>query len=113
MENNLVKTVTKDNFKKLVLESKEPVIVDFYAIWCGPCQYMEPTLEDAAEDFEGKINFFKVNIDESRDLAIEQNITSIPTLMFVKDGKVLLRHVGTLSLEEIEEKINTILLGTN
>ena len=113
MENNLVKTVTKDNFKKLVLESKEPVIVDFYAIWCGPCQYMEPTLEDAAEDFEGKINFFKVNIDESRDLAIEQNITSIPTLMFVKDGKVLLRHVGTLSLEEIEEKINTILLGIN
>ena len=113
MENNLVKNVTKENFKKLVLESKEPVIVDFYAIWCGPCQYMEPTLEDAAEDFEGKVNFFKVNIDESRDLAIEQNITSIPTLMFVKDGKVLLRHVGTLSLEEIEEKINTILLGAN
>ncbi len=113
MENNLVKTVTKENFKKLVLESKEPVIVDFYAIWCGPCQYMEPTLEDAAEDFEGKVNFFKVNIDESRELAIEQNITSIPTLMFIKEGKVLLRHVGTLSLEEIEEKINTILLGTN
>jgi thioredoxin 1 len=110
MENNLVKNVTKDNFKKLVLESKEPVVVDFYAIWCGPCQYMEPTLEDAAEDFEGKVNFFKVNIDESRDLAIEQNITSIPTLMFIKDGKVLLRHVGTLSLEEIEDKINTILL---
>ena len=113
MENNLVKTVTKENFKKLVLESKEPVIVDFYAIWCGPCQYMEPTLEDAAEDFEGKVNFYKVNIDESRELAIEQNITSIPTLMFIKDGKILLRHVGTLSLEEIEEKINTILLGAN
>jgi thioredoxin 1 len=111
MENNLVKTVTKDNFKKLVLESKEPAIVDFYAIWCGPCQYMEPTLEDAAEDFEGKVNFYKVNIDESRDLAIEQNITSIPTLMFIKDSKILLRHVGTLSLEEIEDKINSILLS--
>ena len=110
MENNLVKNVTKENFKKLVLESKEPVVVDFYAIWCGPCQYMEPTLEDAAEDFEGKVNFFKVNIDESRDLAIEQNITSIPTLLFVKDAKIVLRHVGTLSLEEIEDKINSLLL---
>ena len=112
MENNLVSLVTKENFKKLVLESKNPVVVDFYAIWCGPCQYMEPTLEDAAEDFEGKVHFYKVNIDESRDLAIEQNITSIPTLLFIKEGKVLLRHVGTLSLEEIEDKINSLLLGS-
>lgn len=105
----MIKHLENDEFQKLVLESKQPVVVDFYATWCGPCQYMEPVIEEIAQEMEGKVNVYKVNIDEARDLAIDQGIVSVPTFIFVKDGKVVSKNVGTLSKQDFLAKINSIL----
>jgi len=98
-----------EEFQKLVIESVRPVVVDFYAVWCGPCQYMEPVFVEASDDFAGKVDFYKVNIDDARDLAIDHGIVSVPTLMFVKDGKVINKHVGAVSKSDLVEILNSIL----
>jgi thioredoxin 1 len=105
----MIKHIIKDEFKKLALESKKLVIVDFYASWCGPCLYMEPVLEEVAAENIDNVDFFKVNIDEERDLAIDQSIVSIPTLIFIKNGLIIFKHTGTISKEDLLSKINTIL----
>lgn len=78
------------NFKKEVLEASEPVLVDFWAEWCGPCRAMEPTLESLARDFK----VAKVNVDANQKLAARYNVSSIPALFLFKDGKVVGQHLG-------------------
>ena len=78
------------NWKREVLESSEPVLVDFWAAWCGPCRAMNPTLEALARDFK----VCKVNVDTNKELAAHYGISSIPALMIFKDGKIAARHVG-------------------
>lgn len=92
--------ITTDNFEKEVLNSKEPVLVDFWAVWCGPCQMQGPVIEQAAEKFPG-IKVGKLNVDEQGDLAQKYGVMSIPTLILFKGGQVAQKVVGFHSLEEI------------
>lgn len=80
------------NWKKEVLESSEPVLVDFWATWCGPCRMLTPTIEALARDFK----VCKVNVDKNQQLAAHYNISSIPVLLIFKDGKIVARHVGVM-----------------
>ena len=92
--------ITVDNFEKEVLKSKKPVLVDFWAVWCGPCQMQGPVVEQAAERFP-EITVGKVNVDEQGELAQKYGVMSIPTLIVFKDGQAAQKAVGFHSLEEI------------
>lgn len=86
--------LTEENFQKEVLESDVPVVVDFWAVWCGPCKMLSPTLDQVASEFEGKAKVGKVNVDENQQLAAQYGIMSIPTVMIFKDGKVVEQFIG-------------------
>ena len=93
-------TITKDNFKQEVLESREPVLLDFWADWCGPCRMVAPVLEEIAGE-RTDIRVGKVNVDEQPELASEFGIMSIPTLVVMREGKAAAKSVGALPKEEI------------
>ena len=93
--------LTKDNFKQEVLESRIPVLVDFWAVWCGPCRMLAPTVEELAKEYEGKVKVGKVNVDDEGELAMQFRISSIPTLMLFKNGKVAETMIGVRPKEQI------------
>ena len=95
-------TITNDNFEAEVLESKSPVLIDFWATWCGPCRMQSPVLDEIAAESDG-VKIGKVNVDEEQILALKFGITSIPTLMLFKDGKEANKLVGLRSGEELKE----------
>ena len=86
--------LTKENFEAEVLNSNIPVLVDFWASWCGPCMMLSPVIAELAEEFEGKVKVGKVNVDEQNELAMEYRVASIPTLLLFKDGKLDKTSVG-------------------
>lgn len=90
-----------ENFEEEVLRSDKTVLVDFWAIWCGPCRMIAPVLEDIADEYEAKLKVGKVNVDEEPDLASRFHITSIPTLMIFKNGKIVRTTVGYHTKEQI------------
>lgn len=87
-------TITKDNFEEEVLKSELPVLVDFWAPWCGPCRMLAPTVAQIAEEYEGKVKVGKVNVDDEGELAAQFGIASIPTVMVFKNGEVTGTSVG-------------------
>ena len=93
---------TKDNFEQLVLGADKPVLVDFWATWCMPCRMLSPTIEEIAEEADGRAYVGKVNVDEEGELAIRYGVRSIPTLIFFRDGKEVARMVGVQDKEDIE-----------
>ena len=98
--------ITNKNFKEEVLESKLPVLIDFWASWCGPCRMLAPVVEEVSEKYEGKIKVGKVNVDEEGELADAFNVSSIPLLVLIKDGKVVKTSLGYVPLSKIEEMLN-------
>lgn len=102
-------TITKENFENEVMKSSEPVLIDFWASWCGPCRMVSPIVDEIADDFAGsgeakKVG--KINVDEEPELAQAFNVMSIPTLVVIKDGKVINKAVGARSKQAILNMIN-------
>lgn len=96
-----------ENFESKINGTKKIVLLDFFATWCGPCKMLSPILEDLKKEYEN-IDFYKVDVDESRELAAKYHINSMPTLIFVKDGKEIERFIGWKSKEELSKIIDKI-----
>ena len=93
--------ITSENFEREVLQSDKPVLIDFWASWCGPCRMLSPTISEIAEEYKGKVKVGKVNVDEESELAAMFRVSSIPLLVVMKDGKVVNTSVGVRPKEQI------------
>ena len=100
---------TDDNFENEVLKAQQPVLVDFWAVWCGPCKMVEPAVEEIAKDYEGQLKVGRLNVDENNKTASTYGIMSIPSLLFFKQGKVVDQIVGAVPKQVMVEKIDKVL----
>jgi thioredoxin 1 len=100
-----IEIVTSDTFEQIVLKSSKPVVVDFWASWCGPCRMVAPIMEELADDFDGKVQIAKVNVDDQGELAAKFRIMSIPTVLVFVNGEVAEKIVGARGKEEFTEMI--------
>lgn len=101
-------TATESNFNEEVLKSPTPVLVDFWAEWCGPCRMIAPVLDELATEYDGKIKIAKVNIDDHQNLAMEYKVTSIPTLLIIKNGQVMEQMVGAKSKRDLKTSLDRV-----
>jgi thioredoxin 1 len=101
-------TLTETNFQKEVLESPTPVLVDFWAEWCGPCKMVAPILDELAGEYDGKVKVGKVNIDEHQSIATQYGIRAIPTLLIFKDGEVAEQVVGLRSKRDLKANLDKV-----
>ena len=102
MSSDLIKHVTDASFEADVLEAKGPVLVDYWAEWCGPCKMIAPVLDDIATTYEGKLIIAKLNIDDNQETPAKHGVRGIPTLMLFKDGEVAATKVGALSKSQLQ-----------
>ncbi|MBQ1547609.1 MAG: thioredoxin [Lachnospiraceae bacterium] len=100
---------TPENFEEEVLKSDIPVMVDFYADWCGPCKMMMPVVESLAEEYEGKVKIGKIDSDEAGELAQKYGIMSIPNFLFFKNGEKVDNLIGAVSEDALAEKLDSLL----
>jgi thioredoxin 1 len=105
MASQLIQHITDSNFESVVIESKDTVLVDFWAEWCGPCKMIAPVLDEAADTYKGKLHIAKMNVDENRDIPAKFGIRGIPTLMLFKDGQLAATKVGAVSKAQLNEFI--------
>ena len=103
------KEFQENSFQTDVLDSSKPVLVDFWAEWCGPCKMLTPTIDEIANEFSGKAVIGKLNVDENPSIASDYGIRSIPSLLFFKDGKVQNQIMGAVSKTDIEKALNDII----
>lgn len=108
MAENVVQ-ISDSNFESEVIQADIPVLVDFWAVWCGPCQMIAPEVEKLAAEKKGVLKVGKLNVDECRDTAIKYGISSIPTLLLFKDGQVVKKLVGAMSKDKILTEISQYL----
>lgn len=101
--------IFNDSNAKQEIESGKPVVIDFWAQWCGPCKHISPIVEELAQEYEGKVLIGKYDVDDGSDFLAEFNIRNIPTILFFKEGKLVDRNVGSTSKEFLAEKINALL----
>ncbi len=106
-------TLTDDNFQSEVLASTDPMIVDFWSPWYGPCRMLSPIIEELAADFAGQAKVGKLNVDEYEQLAAHYDIHTVPTLLFFKNGQVVERVVGVASQEVLADKLNVLVQQGN
>ncbi len=102
-------TLTDDNFESEVLKSDKPVLVDFWAEWCGPCKMIAPTIAELAGEYSGKVKVGKLDVDSHQIIAGKFNVRSIPTLLIFKDGKVVDQIIGAVPKQRIKEKLEVAL----
>ena len=108
MASPLIVTLTQDNFAQQVLQSPVPVLVDFWAEWCGPCKMIAPLLDELADEYDGKVKIGKVNIDEQQTLAAEYGIRAIPTLLLFSKGQVADQIVGARSKRDFKTSLDRV-----
>ncbi|MCS7209317.1 MAG: thioredoxin [Fimbriimonadales bacterium] len=101
----MAKAITQSEWQAEVLNSPVPVLVDFWAVWCGPCRLIAPIVEELSQQYAGKLKVYKVDVDQERHLATQYGIMSIPTLLLFKNGQVVEQIVGALPKGAIEQKI--------
>lgn len=101
--------ITDDNFEAEVTSSAIPVVVDFWAEWCGPCRMMTPTMTELADEYQGKAKVGKLNIDDNRDTAVRFGINSIPTVLMFKDGQMVKQTVGVTAKKDLQEYLDELL----
>lgn len=102
-------TFTDDSFSDDVLNADQPVLVDFWAPWCGPCRALTPTINALAEEFEGRAKVGKVNVDENPETAVEYGVRSIPTLLIIHNGEVVDQTMGVVPREQLASKLEAVL----
>lgn len=102
-------TITNDNFLTEVMQAKQPVLIDFWATWCGTCRMLAPVLEEIAQDYDGRVKVCKVNVDEETELADHFQVSSIPMLALLKNGKLVTSLVGYRPKEELEAELDRAL----
>jgi thioredoxin 1 len=107
-DTNIV-TLTKSNFREEVLASSQPVLVDFWAVWCGPCKILAPTISELAAEYKGRVKFGKVDVDRQTTLVENYNVEGFPTVLLFKDGKVADRFLGVQEKKLLQEKLNGLL----
>jgi len=108
---DVYKTTSDDQFKQDVLESSVPVIVDFWAPWCGPCRAMAPVFEDLAREYSGKMTFAKLNTDENQSTMMKYGIQGIPTLLFFANGELVDQLVGARPRNDLKQHIDQVLVA--
>ena len=101
--------VTDSDFEQEILKSEKPALVDFWAPWCGPCQKIAPIIEELAAEYKDKVKVAKINVDESRKVATDMGVMSIPTLMLFKGGKVIDKVIGLVPKDRLKEIVNKAL----
>lgn len=101
-------TVTEASFDQEVLNASSPVLVDFWAEWCGPCKMIAPILDELADEYDGKVKIAKVNVDDNQGLAVKYGITAIPSLLFFKDGQVVDQVRGLRSKRDLKESFDRV-----
>jgi thioredoxin 1 len=104
----MIRTVTDENFNELLSEGK-PVVIDFWAEWCGPCRMVGPIIDELATEYEGRVIVGKLNVDDSSDVVAQFGIRNIPTVLFIKDGKVVDKQVGATHKSTFAGKVESLL----
>lgn len=105
----MAKEITDKDFQLLVLQSDKPVLVDFWAPWCGPCRALAPAIDEISKEYEGKALTVKINVDDNPETSSTYGIRSIPTLIFFKDGKEAHRKVGSSSKEDLKKQLDELI----
>ena len=101
-----MKNISKEQWEQEVINSENPVFVDFWATWCGPCSIVAPIVEELAKEYDGRVNFFKVDVDQNKELASKYSIFSIPTLAIFRNGQVIAQAAGAASKESLRNYID-------
>ena len=100
--------ITEETFEQEVINSKVPTVVDFWAVWCGPCKVIAPYMEEFASEYEGRVKVAKVNVDDSPNIAVKYGIRSIPTVIFFKDGRMVDQVIGNSPKSKFQERIDKL-----